>query len=527
MSSNSFQRYQPPGPIGAAYIESRHPISIIMGPAGSGKTVASAYKGPHLANKWFPVCKDGVIRMKVTALRPTYRDMARTALETWHSDRLFPEKHPFTVEYTGGVDRPVLHRLEWATVRGSQRVKVEFTMQFAAVGDAEPEQFAKGYETSMVWLNECDLFGERIPGLMFSRTGRYPSMDMIAPAELDRVMQPYVKTMAEAGINLEGDDKLLPRILAGDCNPPDVDNWVIKRMIEEPEKWPLYRMFRQPSGLSPHAENRAGKSRASYEQDLRTMTDYDARRFVHGEPGYALDGKPVYEREFALQIHRSDENLSPRPGLPLAIGMDAGGSPAAVIGQSMPDGQLRILREVCADPGTGPTRFADMILAVLMDDFRGYPIRDAFADPSSFYGADKVNGELAWVEIVARALGVPIAPTESNETAVRHDAVRWYLGNIDARTPRMLIDPRCRRLLGGFAAHYKLTKQATAGGTDNLAVAKNAYSHVHDALQYLCLGKSGRSQLIKDTAQLGRPGNVVPMRSNHTPKDVLAGIKLW
>ena len=527
MAEYQFQKFEAPGPIAAAYIESLHPIPIVMGPAGSGKTVASLYKGPHLATSWFPVCKDGVVRVKFTVLRPTYRDMARTALESWHSERLYPEKHPFTVEYTGGVDRPVIHRLEWATIRNRSRVKVEFTAQFAAIGDANPEQFAKGYETSFVQLNECDLFSDRIPGLMFSRTGRYPSIDMLSPSDLDRVMQPYVKVMASCGIDLRQDDLLTPRMLWGDCNPPDVDNWVIKRMIEEPEKWPLYKMFRQPSGLSANAENRKGKTRASYEQDLQTMTEYDARRFVHGEPGYALDGRPVYEKEFALQIHRSDEPLKPAAGLPLVIAMDAGGSPAAVIGQFMPTGQLRILAEVCADPGTGPTRFSEMVYHRLLSDFRGFPVREAYADPSSFYGADKVAGELAWVEIVARALSINIEPTTSNEPGIRQDAVRWYLGMIDPRTPRMLIDPRCKDLLGGFAAHYKLTKLATAGATDKLAVAKNKYSHVHDALQYLCLGHRGRTGIINDVASLGRAANVVPMRGNVAPRDPVGAINLW
>ena len=76
------QRYEPPGPVGAAYIESRRPISVIMGPGGSGKTVGSAYKVVHIASTWLPMCRDGVIRAKTVALRTTYRDMARTALES-------------------------------------------------------------------------------------------------------------------------------------------------------------------------------------------------------------------------------------------------------------------------------------------------------------------------------------------------------------------------------------------------------------------------------------------------------------
>jgi hypothetical protein len=268
----TIQQFEPPGPIGAAYIDSTHPIPIIMGPAGSGKTVASAYKGPHLATNWFPVCKDGVVRVKVTVLRPTYRDMARTALESWHSERLFPENHPWTYDYTGGIDRPVIHKLRWKAKRGPDLVTVDLNVMFAAIGDAAPEQFAKGFETSAVWLNECDLFGGRIPGLMFSRTGRYPSMDMIAPSELDRVTRDYRAAMVKAGLPMEGDDVLLPRILWGDCNPPDPSNWVNKWLIEKPDEHKLYKLFRQPSGLSAQAENRKGKPRSAYEMELQTMT---------------------------------------------------------------------------------------------------------------------------------------------------------------------------------------------------------------------------------------------------------------
>jgi hypothetical protein len=516
----SFQEYKPPGPIGAAFIESTHPISIIMGPAGSGKTVASAYKGPWLASAWFPVCKDGVIRVKMTVLRDTYRDLSRTALESWHNERLFPEKHPFTVEYTGGIDRPVLHKLKWFTVRDSRKVPVEFTAQFAAIGDANPDQFVKGFETSFMWLNECDMLNERVPGLTFMRTGRFPAVDQIAPSELNRVMKPAQSAMRAMGIALEDDEVVLPRMQWGDCNPPDFDNWVVKRMVEEPESWPLYKMFRQPSGLSPHAENRIGKPRSAYEQDLLGMTPNDARRYVYGEPGYALDGRPVYEQDFTLQAHRADEKMRPVQGLPLALGMDAGGSPAAAIGQFMPNGQLRLLAEVCADPGTGPARFSEMIFEKLISEFPGFAVREAYSDPSSWYGADKQAGELAWVETVAKALNINIEPTASNEPSLRQEAVRWYLRHrIDGYTAGLIINPSMKVTIGGFAAHYKLTKQASSGNTDKIAVHKNSYSHVHDAIQYLCLGHRGRMGVIDGAAQMGRPGNVVGIkRGNTTPK---------
>lgn len=517
------QRYQPPGPIGAAFIDSLWPISHIMGPAGSGKTWASAYKGPHLATKFWPVCSDGVIRYKLVVLRSTYRDMARTALESWLKQ--FPEKHPWTVDYTGGIDRPTVHKLRWETLRGNARVPVEFHAMFAAIGDANPEQFAKGFEVTAAWLNEVDLFSQRIPGLMFSRTGRDPAVASLSPTDLERANRAYLANYRAAGQPIP-DDVVVPRMVWGDLNPPDFDHWLVKDLIEEPEKHPLTKLFRQPSGLAPNAENRLGKPRSAYEADLANMTTNDARRYVYGEPGYAIDGAPIYEKEFSLQLHRSDENLRPAANIPLALGLDAGGSPAATISQFMPNGQCRILAEICADPGTGADRFSDLLLARLMDDFPGLAVREAFADPSSWYGADRVNGELAWVDIVARKLRILIQPAPSQEPGLRQDAVRWYLSKlIDGRTPMLLIDPRCRRLIGGFAAHYKLTKQATAGGTDRLAVVKNEYSHVHDALQYGLLGHRGRAGVIADASRSGLPGNVTPMRAG--PRVMKSDFSIW
>jgi hypothetical protein len=516
------QQYEPPGPIGAAYIESTHPIPVIMGPGGSGKTDGSAYKGPHLTTSWYPVCKDGVIRVHLTVLRDVYRDMARTALESWHNPRyLFPKNHPWTVEYTGGVDRPTTHKLKWHAKREGVRelIPVEFTAYFAAIGETNPEQFAKGFQTSMVWLNEIDLHDEAIPGLMFSRTGRYPPVDSIAPSEMDRVMGPYRKVMQSVGLKIDDDEVLLPRILWGDCNPPDPDNWVARNLVDEPEKHPMYKLFRQPSGLSSKAENRVGKPRSAYEQDLSAMTPDKARRYVYGEIGYAKDGKPVYENEFNHSFHVADQPLTPVKELPLALGLDGGGSPAGLFGQFMPNGQLRIYSEVCMEPGAGPTSFSNALYEELLNKYPNMAVREAYGDPSAWFGADKQAGQLSYMEIVAQSLMIVIEPAPSNELGLRHDAVRYYLSTpIDGNTPRVLIDPRCKVLIGGYAAHYKLTKRSTAGETSSLVVADNKYTHIHDAKQYLCLGHRGRAGVIGGAAARNRGANVTPLRGHTVVK---------
>lgn len=519
----NIQRYTPPGPVGAGFLKAKGPIDIIMGPAGSGKTVCSVMKGPLLAASYMPICKDGWVRVKLVCIRSTYRDFERTALQSWHE--AFPEQHPWTESYTGGADRPVKHRLIYDALRGNDKIKVDFQLETGAIGDANIENFIKGYEVSLGWGNECDMLHERVLPLLFQRTGRYPAVSQIADSELERISKDARRSFELMGLTPEPGEIILPRMVWGDMNPPDLDNYTLANCWgndDQPPR-PGWVMHEQPDGLSPQAENRAGKPRSSYELEKATMSEADARRFVHGKPGYAVDGKPVYP-EFNITLHRADQKLAPVRELPIGIGLDAGGSPAAGIGQFMPNGQFRMLREVCSEPGTGPSRFAGMILEILLSDFAGVPVSEAWADPSAFYGADKLAGELSFMETVSAALGIPISPAPSNEPSLRQEAVRWYLsGLIDGVTPRLLVSPDCTRTVGGFAAHYKLTKNASEGATDRLVVVKNKYSHPHDAWQYLALGHRGRQGVIKAASQMGRPSNVVPMQ----PKPRNTDFNVW
>ena len=266
-------RYQPPGPVAAAYILSQGPIDLIRGPWGSGKTTATVFKITRHAAIDFPICRDGWVHVRCAAIRDTYREMAKTALASWHE--FFPKRGPFTAKdkdaYTGGIDRPVKHVLEWDTVRDwykgngqweKRLTKVRLEMEFGAIGEQNLDSFFKGYELSMGWMNECDLLHEDVPGRLYGRTGRYPPVSEIMDWEGERLGWVIDPDTGQQSIKV-------PRIVMGDFNPPDETNWTYKREIEEPEKWPGYNFFAQPSGLSPQAENRVGKSRDKYEEEER------------------------------------------------------------------------------------------------------------------------------------------------------------------------------------------------------------------------------------------------------------------
>lgn len=527
--------YRPPGPVAARYIEHEGPIDLIMGPWGSGKTVATVFKILRHASNLFPVCREryvdragvvheGVIHVKASAIRDTYRDLAKTALDSWH--KFCPKNGPLTrppvqQNYSGGIDRPVQHTLEWEVIRwwpnGPRKTPVVLRVDFGAIGDQNLDSFFKGYEISMGWANECDSQDESVPGRLFGRTGRYPPRAEIMPWEGERL---GFETDPVTGVQVVK----LPRIVMGDYNPPGEDNWTYKRHIEEPEKWPDYHFFQQPSGLSPLAENRAGKTRSDYEAEERNFggpLTPDSQRNVHGKYANKAAGPAIYPN-YDMFFHRADAPLSPAPGVGYLMGFDGGGRPACVIAQPMPNGQMRFLREIVSEPDkvTSAKRFAGFVLAVLLRDFAGLPCLGAWGDPSDFKGADKEDGELALMETIALGLQQPIMPTESNDLQSRISALAYYVDNrISPQVPMLICCPSMKTFIRGMSSQYHATKAFQEGKTNGLEIVKNHFSHVVNAAEYLAYGYRGRAKVISEAARLGRAANVVPMRSTNVRHD--------
>ncbi len=510
----SLTHFIPPGPVCARYIQSLGPIDAITGPSGSGKTVGTVFKLVRFAVSAVPVTTAGVVKVRIAVLRDNYRALYRTTLRSWF--QWFPPDFPQS-QFFGGQDRPAQHRLKLSTVRlvdGERReVPVDLEVDFFAVGDIAIEELLKGYEATAFWVNEGDLLAERVIPFAYDRTGRFPSRSELP----------------------EG--SILPRMVAVDFNPPAPNHYLWKACIsgsfqkEKPED-PLeaalletaaanapkaaVNFFHQPSGLSRDAENRRGKSYDDYASAASVLTENDVRRFVHGLPGYALDGKPVYSREFDRKRHISAGPLRVIPGLPLHIGFDQGMSPAAVLFQVSSHGQVRIYREVWLGQGIGYGRFLQALVPILTQaPFLGLPPGNYTADPAGFYGADKVAGELAWAQSIAAGLGHPVYPAPTNEPATRQEAIRLRLSmQIDATTPGLIIDPEgCPMLVEGFEAEYKFPKLSEkAATTYGDAPLKNAHANVHDAAQYGVLGVFSPNAVIAEAARAGRPENVVSLR---------------
>lgn len=471
-------QFDPPGPVGEAFIFGSDPIDFIMGPAGSAKTVCSIFRLVTTTLR-FPVCKDGVIRTRIPIVRENFRVLYRTTLPSLF--RFFPRDFP-GAKFEGGQDRPFNFTLRFVTPRGR---KVQLILDGFGIGDHAIEELLRGYEPSAAWLNEADMLDRKVPPFMFGRVAqnRYPGRALLADEAAP-----------------------MPKTIWGDLNPPLITHWIKEDFEDNPR--PGYRLRRQPSGLSEQAENRRYVPRDTYEAMAKTMDADTVRRMVHGEFGLTGEGALVYP-EFNYAKHVSDK-VEPLD-LPLRIGVDAGGSPAAVLFQYSPTGKLRVLDELASAAGTGVGRFGEMLVDLIQARYRGLRLEIGWGDPSAFHGADRVAGELAFMEILARTLNILILPTETNDPHMRRQAVRWFLAHPgdDSNVPFFAMHARCKVLAGGFQGGFVLHVNPH-DSIERIRFLKNKFSHPHEGLQYGAYGSRGHAGIINDAARAGRPGNGAP-----------------
>ena len=138
----------------------------------------------------------------------------------------------------------------------------------------------------------------------------------------------------------------------------------------------------------------------------------------------------------------------------------------------------------------------------------------AYGDPK---GADKTQSDERSAMDIWRASGIHVrpAPVKMNSLEIRLSAVDSVLTSLSDGRPRLQVSPNCRTLIaaleGGY--HYARRRQASEIKTEP---EKDKYSHVADALQYLCVSMGeGRSVM-----GLTPVGELKPVRYARGPKSM-------
>lgn len=500
----NFRAFKPSGPVSQAFLKDRSSlVKAILGPVGGGKSVTCTYDSIRRPS-FMPACRDGIVRYRRAIIGSTYGQLERNLYPTWW--RWVPkdaknEAAWFEGEWQGGGGRFAIHKLEWDVPRRQggtyivTRVRAEYI--FAAIGDLAVEEFMRGFEPTDFWFYEMDQIPEAAIDVAITRIMRYPGT---SPDD-----DPIPDTLSK-GVGFT------PQIV-GDLNAPDTDSWFYRKFEEDPA--PGFKVYKQPSGLSPQAENIDHLPANYYDRQVETLSRRKGgknlvQRMVHAQYAPSSAGDPVYQDEYDDAVHFSRDPIKPLPNVPLLIGFDQGlGHPAAVIGQDTPQGQTRILGEIA--PGRmSARRFAREVRQWIMEHAPGVPLAEVhYADPAGFTGADSEDGELAWAEIVGAELGIVIQPTETNEIEARLTAVSDDLTYMIAPgVPAIVISTRCKILRKGFVSNYMYEKKPELKSQPTKPVKNHPWGDVHDALQYRQLGRKGRYGVVA-----GRQNPAAPERA--------------
>lgn len=419
------------------FLKSRASMCGLMGPFGSGKSVACVVKSVMLAHE-MPHSADGKRRARIVVVRNTYPQLRDTTMRTVF-EWLPPTRWGATSN--GGHDYKV-----------TEFEGVELEFMFRALDRPDHVNNLLSMEATHGWINEARDLPKEIIGPLFGRLGRYPRR-------------------ADVG-NFK-------RQLMMDTNPPDAseDSWWYQ--LYEVKRPPDAEIFKQPSGLSEHAENRRNLPSDYYEAMLNTMTEDEIRVYVHGEYGFLKKGRPVYP-EYKDNFHC--QQVEPKP-IPLLRAWDFGLTPAVVFLQAWPDGRIVSLNEICSDRA-GLKAFAQVVKAQTAIQYpwaKDWALTDV-GDPSGEYGG--ADDTLSCFQIL-QAEGIDMRPGVQEPT-LRQEAVRTLLRRTVDGGAGFVIDPKCSRLRKGFLGEYHYRRLAVGGGVEKYAdkPEKNKYSHPHDALQY-------------------------------------------
>lgn len=460
-----------PTPTGAKFHDCTADYKCIMGPVGSGKSVTCVMELLRKAQEQEPQA-DNVRRTRWAIIRNTYADLKTTTLETFQD--WIPNE--WCDVHTSHAPMDGVLRLDLP-----DGTKVEATFWFMALDQAEDVKKLKSLELTGAWLNEARYINRAIMSVVVERVGRYPSMRDGGPTWAGMIC---------------------------DTNPPSSAHWYYEfAELQKPEDWAF---FRQPPAVlrdkfgrayvnmkgdaerkiapAENVERLFGKEKY-YKKQLATKTVREIRVDLEAQYGFLHSGKPVWP-QFKDTFHISEDPLEVYRGLPLLLGTDNGRTPATLICQMTPFGQLRVLREaVGVDIGAG--NFAvQQVKPILDNQFKGMPVKN-YCDPAC---NQKSQSDEFTVLDVWNKKGIHslVAPC-SNRMQPRLDAVENRLMRLvnsgkSGSEPAILIDPSCtflkEAMTGGY--HFELVKSS---GADEFKEApkKDKYSHICDALQYVCI----------------------------------------
>ena len=448
-------------------------VDLVMGPYGSGKSTMCAHRIVQSVCN-MPAWHNGRRRARWALVRNTSGELQSTTLQTW-------------LQWFGDLGDVKKHQKPLLTYEhefndGNGIVILELI--FIALDREQDLRKIKSLELTGCYINELSEVPQGALSHLKGRVNhRYPSRAFCP--------EPYW-----SGI-------------IADTNPPDVDHWIYRDFDANSVEG--YTLFKQPPGLIKDDD---GKWQANvlcdnynnlaadyYNQLQRGQTESFTKVFCLGEYGSVGFGKLVYP-EYNDDIHSVD-SITAIQGDPIHLGWDFGLTPACVVMQISPRGQVRILKEYTSE-NMGIRTFAkNIVLPSLSIDFPYNKIGVSRADPSGIAG-DDIMEELSCIGEL-NSLGVSTHPGRTNDLEPRIGSVRYFLnGMIDGQPAYILSREGCPILRKGKQKDY-IYKRIQVSGEERYKEVphKNFASHPADAEQYIMM-EFAADRILADKAPVNK-----------------------
>lgn len=466
------------------FLQSDAFVRGLMGPVGSGKSYACAAEIMMRAVRQKPSPIDGIRYTRFVIVRNSYPELKTTTIKTWQD--LFPENTFGPMLYTP----PITHHIRLPS-RG-EAAGIDCEVIFLALDQPKDVRKLLSLELTGAWVNEARELPKAVIDGLTHRVGRYP-------------------TQRDGGPTWHG--------VWMDTNPMDDDHWWYK-LAEKTKLTGKYawNFFKQPGGvievspgdlpenpeandhifsggrwwkLNRQAEN-VGNLPAGYYMQMLGGKNLDwIKCYAEGKYTYVQEGRPVWP-EYDDSMMSGEVTYDPEHAL--QVGLDFGLTPAAVVGQRLPNGRWIILDEIVTFD-MGLERFGQQLLAELNARYPKAQIM-MWGDPAGMQ-RDAIYEVTAFDYL--RTLGLRAQPTPSNDFKVRREAAAAPMQRLIAGKPGLMIDTKCKMIRKSLAGGYHFKRVAVGAGHERFKDApnKNEHSHVGDAFGYLLLGGGEHKRLTK------------------------------
>lgn len=427
-------------PTCAEFIKSKAPRKILSGPVGGGKTSACIMAIMTNAIQQEPD-NDGIRRTRHLIVRNTVPMLKTTTIKSfldWIPDGVFGR---------------------WATsdkVYYMRFSDVEAEISFVSLEDEQDIRKLLSLETTTCYFNELkEISPAIIEGMIGTkRVGRYPSMK-------------------------QGPGATYPCIMA-DTNMPSMDTFH-QRIMDGDE--PGWETFRQPPGDSAEAENLQYLPPDYY--NTEGLSEEYIRTMIKCEYGTSKEGMPVFRSTFIPEFHVAKEPLLTiySPDFPLLIGLDAGLTPAAIIGQLTPTGRLHIIGE-CFTPkneSIGMERFlTNRLIPMIQSKFSGVAAT-VIVDPAAMQRSQ--SSEETVFQVIEKS-GLKVRTAASNKLELRIGSAETLFGRQMGGKAGILIDAGCTGLISALKYGYKFAAKRD-GDMEEKPLKDHPNSDIGDSFCYL------------------------------------------